>query len=72
MPYREGDNGGKGSNIHKMVDLKSTGLRRYSRLGDKPKQKYGIFDKFLLAVILAFEADNNPNIFLTRANQHIK
>ena len=55
-----------------MIDIASTGLGRYSRLANKPKQKYGLFDKFILALIVSCEVDNNPHIFLTRANQHIQ
>ena len=63
MTYREGE---KGSKMPKMIDLASTGLRRSSRLANKPKQKYGLFDKFSLAVIGACKVANNPHIFLTR------
>ena len=56
----------------KMTDLTSTGLRIYARLANNPRQKYGLFDKFSLAVIGASEAAKNLHIFLTRANQHIQ
>ena len=56
----------------KIMDLESTGLRRSSRLDNKPKQKYGIFAKFSLEVIGACEVDKKPHISLTRANQHIQ
>ena len=49
-----------------------TGLRIYVRLANKPKQKYGLFHTFSLAVIGAYEVAKNPHIFLTRANQHIQ
>ena len=38
MPSRKGDKGSKGSKIPKMIDLASTGLRRSSRLANKPKK----------------------------------
>ena len=69
MPYREGE---KGYKILKMIYLASTGLRGYSRLDNKSKQKYGLFAKFSLAVIGACEVAKNPHILLTRANQHIQ
>ena len=56
----------------KIVDLGSTGLRRYYRLANKHKQKYGLFDKFALALIGECEVDKKPHIFLTRANQNIQ
>ena len=55
-----------------MIDLASTSLRRYASLVNKPKQKCGLFAKFLLAVIGSFEVYNNPHIFITRANQNIQ
>ena len=55
-----------------MINLESTGLRIYARLDNKPRQKYGLFDKFSLAVIGECEAANKPHIFLTRANQQIQ
>ena len=39
IPYCEGDKGGKGSKILKMIYLASTGLRRYARLANKPPKK---------------------------------
>ena len=49
-----------------MFDLASTSLSISDRLDNKPKQRYGLFAKFSLAVIGACEVDNNPYIFLTR------
>ena len=43
-----------------MIDIVSTGLRRSVRLANKPKQKYGLFAKFSLAVIGACEVNNTP------------
>ena len=54
----------------KMINLESTGIRIYSRLANKPRQKYGLFDKFSLTFIGACEAAKNPHIFITRANQY--
>ena len=68
VPYQEGD---KGSKIPNIIDLVSTGLRRAARLANKPKQKYGLFAKFYLSVIVSCEVDKNPHIFLTRSYQHI-
>ena len=56
----------------KMVDLASTGLRISTRLSNKPRQKYSLFDKLSLELIGACEVANNPHIFLTRSNQHIQ
>ena len=56
----------------KIIDLVSTSLSRSARLADKLKYKYGLFDKFSLAVIGACEAKMNPHIFLTIGNQHIQ
>ena len=53
-----------------MTDLASTGLSIYARLANKPRQKYGLFDKFSLALIAACEAAKKPHIFLTGYNQH--
>ena len=50
-----------------MIDLSSTGLRRPTRLANKSRQKYGLFDKLSIAVIVSFEEANNPCIFITRA-----
>ena len=55
-----------------MIDLASTGLRRYARLANKIKHKYGLFDKFQLALIGVYDVSNNPRIFLTGANKHIQ
>ena len=55
-----------------MINLAPAGLRRYVRLDNKPRQKYGLFAKFSLSAIVAFEVANNPHIFLTRSKQHIK
>ena len=52
-----------------MTDLESTGIMIYSRLANKNRQKYSLFDKLSLVVIGACEAANNPHIFLTIANQ---
>ena len=49
-----------------MIDLASTGIRKSDRLANKPKQKYGLFDKFALEVIGACEVYKNPHIFPTR------
>ena len=68
MLYRERDRGCKGTEMTKMMDLSSTGLRRSSRSDNKPKQKYDIFHKLLLAVIVACEVTKNPHIFLSRVN----
>ena len=55
-----------------MINL-ATGSHIISvRLSNKSKQKYGTFAKFSLAVIWACEVTNNPQIFLTRENQHIQ
>ena len=56
----------------KIADMESAGLRIYARLANKPRQKYGLFDKFSLAVIGACEANNNHHIFLTIESQHIQ
>ena len=48
MIYREG---GKGSKIPNIIDMISTGIKRSSRLANKPKQKCVLFAKFSLAVI---------------------
>ena len=55
-----------------MIDLVSTGLSISERLSNKPIQNYGLFAKFLLAVILSCGVDENPYIFLTRSNQPIQ
>ena len=48
----------------KINDLESADLRIYAMLDNKPRQQYGLFDKFSLAVIGACEADNNHHIFI--------
>ena len=53
-----------------MIDMASTGLRRSSRLANKPRQKYGLFSKLSWAVIGACEVSNNLHIFIAIANQH--
>ena len=60
MPYCEVE---KGSKIPKMIDLVSTGLRRYARLDNKPRQKYGYFPEFSWSVIGACEVAKNPDYF---------
>ena len=55
-----------------MIDLASIGLRISARLDNKTKEKYGLFTKLSLEVIGACDVANNPNILLTRANQHIR
>ena len=55
-----------------MTDLESTGIMIYARLANKKRQKCSLFEKFSLAVIGECEAANNPHIFITRTNQHIK
>ena len=55
----------------KMINLESTGLRRSDRLANKPKQTYGVFAKFSLAVVGAYEVDKNTHIFLIIENQRI-
>ena len=56
----------------KTIDLVSTGFRISARLAHKPRQRYGFFDQFLLAVIGACEVAKKPNIFLPRSNQLIQ
>ena len=55
-----------------MIDISSNGIMTSARFDNKPKQKYGLFDKFPLSVIGSCEVHNNPHIFLTRENQHIQ
>ena len=55
-----------------MIDLTSTSLRRYARLANKPKQKYFLFAKFSWVVIGSCEVAKDPQIFLTREDQHIQ
>ena len=54
-----------------MINMASTGLRRFVRLDNKPI-KYGLFDKFSLAVIGSCEVAKDPHIFITRSSQHIQ
>ena len=72
MTSCEGYKGVKESKIPKMLDLESTYLRRYYGLDNKPKQKYGLFAKFSLAVIRSYEVDKNLHIFITITNQRIQ
>ena len=60
----------KVSKMPKMIDLASTNLKRSDRLANKPKQKYNLFHRFLLSVIVACEVAKKSHIFITRANQH--
>ena len=53
-----------------MVDMASTDIMRYPRLDNKRKQKYGLFAKFALVVVVSCEVSKNLHIFITRANQH--
>ena len=57
--------------MHKMINLESTGLRRYARLANKPRQKYSLSTKLSLAVIGACEVAKNPHVFITISNQQI-
>ena len=54
----------------KITDMASTGLRRYARLANKPRQKYGLFAKLSLAVIGACEVVQFTHISITISNQH--
>ena len=56
----------------KTIDMVSTSIRISTRLDNKPKQEYILFDKFALAVIGSCEVAKNPLIFITRVNQHIQ
>ena len=47
----------------KIINLESAGIRRYARLSNKPKQKYGLFAKLSLELIVSCEVDNNPTYF---------
>ena len=58
--------------IPKMINIYSTCLRISVWLDNKSKQKYGLFTKFSLEVIGAFEVAKNLHIFITIANQHIQ
>ena len=53
-----------------MIDLASTGRRRLARLDNKLKQKYGLFYKLSLALVVSFELAKSPHIFLTRSKQY--
>ena len=55
-----------------IIDMVSIGLRISTGLDNKLIQKYGLFEKFSLAVFGACEVDNNPHIFITRSNQQIQ
>ena len=55
-----------------IINLASTGLSRFARLANKPRQKYGLFAKNSFAVIGACEVDKKPHIFVTIENQHIQ
>ena len=48
-----------------MIDMESTGLMKSARLANKPKQKYGLFDKLLLLVVGEFEVAKKPHKFQT-------
>ena len=52
-----------------MTDLASIGIRIYARLANKPRQKYGLFDKLSLRVTGEYKAAKNPNMCMTRSNQ---
>ena len=69
MPSHEEE---KGTKMPKMVNLASSGLRRYTRLANKTRKKNSLFTKFSLAVTGACKVDKNPHVFLTRSNQHIQ
>ena len=60
IPYHKGE---KVSTMTKTFDLESTGIMRYSRLANKPKQKYDLFDKLSLSLIGACEVAKNPTSF---------
>ena len=55
-----------------MIDTGLTGLRRSDRLADQPKQKYGIFAKFSLAVIVACKLAENLHTFPLIENQDLQ
>ena len=46
-----------------MINLESTGPRIYARLATKPKQKFGLFDKFSFALTGAFEVAKKTTYF---------
>ena len=54
------------------MDLASTGIRRSARLDNNPRQKYDLFAKLSLSVIVVFEVYKNTHIFLPSENQHIQ
>ena len=56
----------------KIVCLAPTVLIRSDSLANKVKQPYGILAILSHAVIVAFEVDKRPQIFITRSNQHIQ
>ena len=56
----------------KMTDMTSTGIRRFARLANKPKQNDGLLSKLSLSLIGACEVAKNSHIFLTRENQYIQ
>ena len=68
--HHENEKREKREKMHKMIDIASTGLRRSTKLDNKPKLKYGLFDQFSLSVIGACEVSKNLHIFLTRALKH--
>ena len=55
-----------------MINLASTGIMVSATLGNKPRQKYSLFDKLSLSVIWVCGVDKNPHIILTISNQHIQ
>ena len=72
MSYREGDKLEMRSKMPKMVNIVSTGLRRSYGLNHKPQNKYGLFAKLSILAVGACEVARNPQISLTRSNQHIQ
>ena len=68
IKYRKGDKVEKGSKLTNIIYLTSYGLRRSSRLANKPKSKYGLFAKVSLEVFEACEVAKEPHVFLTRVN----
>ena len=61
-----------GSKMSYMINLASTGIWRSARLANTPRQKYGLFSKFSLALIGAYEVAMNPHIYITRSTQCIQ
>ena len=55
-----------------MLDMASTGIKRYTRLTNKLKQKYSLFSKLSLALGGACEVEKKTILFMTRENQHIQ